>query len=80
MPAGAVSVPMDREVLHVLPQEFVVDGKRGIPDPVGMYGVRLEANVHVVTGAVLSQTGRKSAIDGKQFCDFTIKSRSALSN
>ena len=50
--AGAVRVPMDREVLHVLPQEFVVDGKRGIPDPVGMYGVRLEANVHVVTGAV----------------------------
>ena len=43
---------MDREVLHVLPQEFLVDGKHGIPDPVGMYGVRLEANVHVVTGAV----------------------------
>lgn len=50
--AGAIKVPMDREVLHVLSQEFAVDGKRGIPDPVGMYGVRLEANVHVVTGAV----------------------------
>ncbi len=50
--ASAVKVPMDREVLHVLPQEFLVDGKHGIPDPVGMYGVRLEANVHVVTGAV----------------------------
>ena len=50
--AGAVKVPLDREVLHILPQEFAVDGKRGIPDPVGMYGVRLEANVHVVTGAV----------------------------
>lgn len=50
--ASAVKVPVDREVLHVLPQEFLVDGKRGIPDPVGMYGVRLEANVHVVTGAV----------------------------
>ncbi|MEE3260084.1 MAG: cell division protein FtsA [Candidatus Latescibacterota bacterium] len=50
--AGAIKVPMDREVLHVLPQEFAVDGKRGIPDPVGMYGVRLEANVHVVTAAV----------------------------
>ena len=50
--AGAVKVPMDREVLHILPQEFAVDGKRGISDPVGMYGVRLEANVHVVTGAV----------------------------
>ena len=50
--ASAVKVPVDREVLHVLPLEFLVDGKRGIPDPVGMYGVRLEANVHVVTGAV----------------------------
>ena len=50
--ASAVKLPVDREVLHVLPQEFLVDGKRGIPDPVGMYGVRLEANVHVVTGAV----------------------------
>jgi cell division protein FtsA len=50
--AGAVRVSMDREVLHVLPQEFIVDGKRGIADPVGMYGVRLEANVHVVTGAI----------------------------
>jgi cell division protein FtsA len=50
--AGAIKVPLDREVLHVLPQEFAVDGKRGIPDPVGMYGVRLEANVHVVTGAI----------------------------
>ena len=50
--ASAVKVQVDREVLHVLPQEFLVDGKRGIPDPVGMYGVRLEANVHVVTGAV----------------------------
>jgi cell division protein FtsA len=50
--AGAVNIPIDREILHVLPQEFVVDGRRDIADPVGMFGVRLEAHVHVVTGAV----------------------------
>ena len=47
--AGVVKVPFDREVLHVLPQEFAVNGQRGILDPVGMYGVRLEASVHVIT-------------------------------
>jgi len=50
--ARAVSLPIDREVLHVLPQEFFVDGQGGIRDPVGMVGVRLEADVHIVTGAV----------------------------
>ena len=50
--AGVVNVPFDREVLHVLPQEFAINGQRGILDPVGMYGVRLEASVHVVTSSV----------------------------
>ncbi len=50
--AGAVKIPIDREVLHILPQEFIVDGRRDIADPVGMLGVRLEAHVHVVSGAV----------------------------
>ena len=50
--AGVVKVPFDREVLHVLPQEFAVNGQRGILDPVGMYGVRLEASVHVVTSSI----------------------------
>ena len=50
--AGVVKVPFDREVLHVLSQEFAVNGQRGILDPVGMYGVRLEASVHVVTSSV----------------------------
>ena len=50
--AGVVKVPFDREVLHVLPQEFAINGQRGILDPVGMYGVRLEASVHVVTSSV----------------------------
>ena len=52
--AKAVSIPMDREIVHVLPQEFVVDDQPGIKDPIGMSGVRLEADVHIVTGAVTS--------------------------
>lgn len=52
--AKAVSIPMDREILHVIPQEFVVDDQKGIKDPVGMCGVRLETQVHIITGAVTS--------------------------
>ncbi len=52
--ARAVVLPMEREVLHVLPREFVVDEQDGIREPVGMAGIRLEARVHVVTGAVTS--------------------------
>ena len=48
--AQAVSVPSDRKVLHVLPREYKVDENDGIIDPIGMTGVRLEANVHIVTG------------------------------
>ncbi|MDX1440613.1 MAG: cell division protein FtsA, partial [Rubricoccaceae bacterium] len=47
-----VAMPADREILHVLPQEFVVDGQDGVADPIGMSGVRLEANVHIITGLV----------------------------
>ncbi|NLD92441.1 MAG: cell division protein FtsA [Fibrobacter sp.] len=52
--ARAVSIPMDREILHVIPQEFVVDDQKGIKDPIGMCGVRLETQVHIITGAVTS--------------------------
>ncbi len=52
--ARAVSIPMDREVIHVLPQEFIVDDQDGIQNPVGMSGIRLEAKIHIVTGAVTS--------------------------
>jgi cell division protein FtsA len=52
--AKAVSLPAGREILHVLPQDFVVDEQDGIGAPVGMTGARLEVNVHVVTGAVTS--------------------------
>ncbi len=50
--ARAVAIPADQKILHVLPQEFIIDNQEGIREPVGMSGVRLEAKVHVVTGAV----------------------------
>lgn len=52
--AKAVAIPLDREVIHILPQEYIVDEQRGIVDPLGMSGVRLEVKVHIVTGAVTS--------------------------
>jgi cell division protein FtsA len=52
--AKAVALPSGREILHVLPQDFVVDEQEGIGAPVGMTGARLEVNVHVVTGAISS--------------------------
>ncbi len=50
--AKAVVIPSDREIIHVIPQEFRVDNTRGIKNPVGMCGVRLEAHVHIVTGTI----------------------------
>ncbi|HYA14758.1 MAG TPA: cell division protein FtsA, partial [Syntrophales bacterium] len=50
----AIAIPLDREILHTLPQNFVVDDQNGIRDPIGMSGVRLEAKVHIVTGSVAS--------------------------
>jgi cell division protein FtsA len=52
--AKAIAIPTDREIIHVIPQEFIVDDQDGIKDPVGMSGVRLEAEVHIITGAVTS--------------------------
>ena len=52
--AKAVSIPQDREILHVLPQEFVLDEQSGITSPVGLVGSRLEANVHIITASTTS--------------------------
>jgi len=49
--ARAVAIPADQKILHILPQEFIIDNQEGIREPVGMSGVRLEAKVHIVTGA-----------------------------
>ncbi|HIE04936.1 MAG TPA: cell division protein FtsA [Candidatus Latescibacteria bacterium] len=59
--AQAVSMPADREIIHVLPQEFIVDDQMGIRDPTGIVGVRLEARVHIVTAsAIFLQNIRES--------------------
>ena len=50
--ARAVAIPADQKILHILPQEFVIDRQEGIKEPIGMSGIRLEARVHIVTGAV----------------------------
>ena len=50
--AKAVAIPADQKILHVLPQDYVIDNQEGIKEPLGMSGVRLEAKVHLVTGAV----------------------------
>lgn len=52
--AQAVAIPVDREILHVIPQEFIIDDQDGVKDPVGMSGVRLEAKVHIITAAQAS--------------------------
>ncbi|HLI79259.1 MAG TPA: cell division protein FtsA, partial [Candidatus Binataceae bacterium] len=49
--ARAVAIPLDRQVLHILPQQFAVDDQEGVRDPIGMAGVRLEARIHIVTAA-----------------------------
>ncbi len=74
--ARAVAIPMDREVIHVLPQEFIVDDQTGIFDPVGMAAVRLEAKVHIVTGAVTSAHNIVKCANraGLDVCDIVLES------
>lgn len=50
--AQALAIPTDQKILHILPQDFIIDGQEGIREPIGMSGVRLEAKVHIITGAV----------------------------
>ena len=50
--ARAVAIPADQRIIHILPQEFTIDNQEGIKEPIGMSGVRLEARVHMVTGAM----------------------------
>jgi len=58
----AVSIPPDRDIIHIIPQEFVVDEQDGIKDPLGMSGIKLEVNVHIVTGANTSLQNLKSCV------------------
>ncbi len=73
--ARAVAIPMDREVIHVIPQDFMIDDQGGIQNPVGMSGVRLEAKIHIVTGAVTSahnivKCANRSGLD---VCDIVLE-------
>ncbi|MDF1591291.1 MAG: cell division protein FtsA [Desulfobacterales bacterium] len=74
--ARAVAIPMDREVIHVLPQEYIVDDQTGIQNPIGMSGVRLEAKIHIVTGAVTSAHNIVKCANraGLDVCDIVLES------
>lgn len=74
--ARAVAIPLDREVIHTLPQEFLVDEQDGISNPLGMSGVRLEAQVHIVTGAVTSAQNIVKCCNraGLDVCDIVLES------
>ncbi len=61
--ASAISLPASREIIHVLPREFIVDGEAGVRDPVGMSGVRLEVNTHLVTASSASVKNLKKALN-----------------
>ncbi len=67
--ARAVAIPADQKILHVIPQEFVIDQQDGIREPIGMSGVRLEARVHIVTGAVSSAQNIEKCV---QRCGLTV--------
>ncbi len=74
--ASAVAIPMDREVIHILTQEYIVDDQDNITDPLGMSGVRMEAKIHIVTGAVTSaqniiKCANKAGLD---VCDIVLES------
>ena len=66
----AVAIPADQRVIHVLPQEFIIDSQDGIREPIGMSGVRLEAKVHLVTGAV---SAAQNVVKCVQRCGLTVE-------
>lgn len=81
--AKAVAIPLDREVIHIMPQEFIIDGQDGIRDPVGMNGMRLESRVHIVTGAVSSaqniiKCANKAGLNVTEICLEPIASAAAV--
>lgn len=74
--AKAIAIPTDREILHVIPQEFIVDDMESIQNPVGMTAIRLEARVHIVTGAVSSARNVVKCCNkaGLEVCDIALES------
>ncbi|MBN2804956.1 MAG: cell division protein FtsA [Deltaproteobacteria bacterium] len=67
--AKAVAIPLDREVIHAIPQGYVVDDQDGVRNPIGMNGVRLEGNVHIITGAV---TSAQNIVKCAQRCNLNV--------
>jgi cell division protein FtsA len=61
--ASAVSIPSSREIIHVLPREYTVDGEKGVRDPVGMSGIRLEVETHIVTASLASIKNVRKAVN-----------------
>lgn len=61
--ARAVLIPADQRIFHVIPQEYMVDGRDGIHEPVGMHGVRLEARVHMITGSETAQLNIRKCVE-----------------
>ncbi len=79
--AKAVSIPVDREIIHVIPQEYSVDETEGIKDPVGMSGVRLEVEAHIVTASITSAKNIMRALERcKLDVDHIVLESLALSN
>ncbi len=74
--ASAVAIPLDRETIHTIPQEFIVDDQEAIQNPVGMTGVRLETKIHIVTGAVASARNIIKCCNkaGLAVCDIVLES------
>ncbi|MEN8211707.1 MAG: cell division protein FtsA [Thermodesulfobacteriota bacterium] len=74
--AKAVAIPTDREILHVIPQEFIVDDMKSIQNPVGMTAIRLEAKIHIITGAVSSARNIVKCCNkaGLEVCDIALES------
>lgn len=73
--AKAVAIPADQKILHILPQEFLIDNQGGIHEPIGMSGVRLEAKVHMVTGAVSAAQNIVKSVKrcGLDVCDVILE-------
>src|SRR5881396_1720178 len=63
IPARSIALSPDREIIHILPQEFIVDDQQGIGDPIGMFGTRLEANVHIVTSSTTAAQNVVTAVN-----------------
>jgi cell division protein FtsA len=59
----AIPIPPDRDIIHIIPQEFIVDDQDGIKDPVGMSGIKLEVNVHIITAPLTSLQNLKSCVE-----------------